>query len=513
MESNNEEEAFFRVISENMKFAFTSPVPTMQFPTPYSQQQQQQQQILQAPQNNPHQQQQQQQQQQQFQQPLFGNGRGMMSTTDGSKREELQNAEHSMVENSMLAGGQAAGKLSDINMQPSSVLQLGNEFMLTSPEHFKDFLFESPAGFNLWHRTPAKTPLRFFNSTAGAPTSNDQQGPTSSAHQGPPNSATPLRNIDVNLMFNSKDKMGQPASSSPSKRYLSLTPYGKRVLSDIGTPYAKLLASSNSALVDFQKARKDVAQSSPNLNRGNLPNLTKVTPNKRYGSTFPSNANLTDSSARRLSRRALAAAKARRNSTSNTVEDDDSGADECGSSPTTIQLNSSVTKPTRNKLGFVGAPPPIPFQEEGSSEGETHDIDSRLFEIGKLPLSPTPKPASCNDTNVTQIRIPELPKMGSFKSDLSSQSQPTATKKVIRKQPKFQIIVTNANSFNSTRGTVMGGEGGSKRRKPALKRSQSEIVSAGDSQGNYTKRRNKKQRASQINRFTVNNQGGFSSSQ
>ncbi|SCU82300.1 LAFA_0C10374g1_1 [Lachancea sp. 'fantastica'] len=504
METNNEEEAFFRVISENMKFAFTSPVPTMQFPTPYSQQQQQQQQLLQAP-HTTH------PDQQQSQMPLFSNARGI-NTTDGSKRDEMQHGEHSMVENSMLGGAQGAGKLSDINMQPSSVLQLGNEFMLTSPEHFKEFLFESPAGFNLWHRTPAKTPLRFFNSTAGAPTSNDQQGGANNA-QGLPNTATPLKNIDVNLMFNSKDKMAPTSSSSPSKRYLSLTPYGKRILSDIGTPYAKLLASSNSALVDFQKARKDVAHSSPNLNNGSLPNLSKVTPRKRIGSAMSPNEKLGDSAVHRLSRRSLAAAKARRNSLSPKVggQAEYSDPEDCGSSPTTIQLNSSVTKPARNKLGFVGAPPPMPFQEEGSSEGESNDIDSRLFEMGKLPLSPTPKPASCNDTDVTQIRIPELPKMGSFRSDVSSSSQPTTTKKVVRKQPKFQIIVTNANSFNSTRGTVMGGEAGSKKRKPALKRSQSEIVSAGDSIN--TKRKSKKQRTSQINRFAVNYQSGFSSSQ
>ncbi|SCU79831.1 LAME_0B00540g1_1 [Lachancea meyersii CBS 8951] len=509
MESNIEEEAFFRVISENMKFAFTSPVPTtMQFPTPYSQQQQQQQLLQGHQQHGDH--------QQPSSQLLFGTGRGS-TATDGQKHAEQAQVENqSMVENSMLAEGPGAAKLSDVNMQPSSVLQLSNEFMLTSPEQFKDFLFESPAGFNLWHRTPAKTPLRFFNGSAAGTTSSsaDQQGQLGNA-QPAPSAATPLRSIDVNLMFNSRDKTAPASSSSPSKRYLSLTPYGKRILSDIGTPYAKLLASSNSALVDFQKARKDVSRASPNLRNVNLPNLTKITPNKSIYQSISPNRGRRDDTAHRRGRHTRAAEKPQREPTAqeNRDDQDESDAEDCGSSPTTIQLNSSVTKPTRNKLGFIGAPPPMPFQEDGSSEEESNNIDSRLFEMAKLPLSPTPKPASCNNMDVTQINIPELPKMGSFKSETSASSLPSTAKKVTRKQPKFQIIVTNANSFNSTRGTVMGGETGSKKRKPGLKRSQSEIVSDSANGQGSAKRKNKEQRTSQLNRFAIKYQTGFSSSQ
>ncbi|SCU84175.1 LANO_0C00650g1_1 [Lachancea nothofagi CBS 11611] len=519
MESTSEEEAFFRVISENMKFAFTSPMPTTtQFPTPYSQQQeqQQQQQHQQAHQHHHHQQQQQQQQQQ----PTHGNGNG----PDGSDDKEVtaQDDNHSMMENSMLAAGQGAAKLSDVNVQPSSALQLGNEFMLTSPENFKEFLFESPAGFNLWHRTPAKTPLRFFNGSGGTSTV-DKPEQTSSAHN-IQNTATPLRSIDVNLMFNSKDKLAPTSSSSPSKRYLSLTPYGKRILSDMGTPYAKLLASSNSALVDFQKARKDVAKTTSkirnnkSLSQKKLGKSVQLLP-RSDTSSYGDRSNCTErhESVHRLSRRNLAVSEAENGDEAADDHDHDlQGARDCGSSPTTIQLNSSVTKSTRNKLGFVGDQPAMPFHDNGSSEDEQNNIDDRLFDMEKLPLSPTPKPMSCNEMDVTQIRIPELPKMGSFKSETRSNSMPNTAKKVTRKQPKFQIIVTNANSFNSTRGTVMGGEPGSKRRKPGLKRSQSEIVPVSSSSkdgSNPNKGKNKKQRTSQITNFAISYKDGYPSSQ
>ncbi|SCU78964.1 LADA_0A08878g1_1 [Lachancea dasiensis] len=491
MESTSEEEAFFRVISENMKFAFTSPVPTTtQFPTPYSQQQQhQEQQLLQHQQN----------------QQLGEN----TSNADDKQLASQSVENQSMVENSMLMNGQGgAAKLSDVNVQPSSALQLGSEFMLTSPDHFKEFLFESPAGFNLWHRTPAKTPLRFFNGSAGNPSAGKSDS-MNTGSQNPHNMATPLRSIDVNLMFSSKDKLAPTSASSPSKRYLSLTPYGKRILSDIGTPYAKLLASSNSALVDFQRARKDVIKSSPRYRKGKGASRSKKHLKKPTFS--PSGTEASVSSGHALSKHNLASAEAQHGHALEEGTGHDSGLEECGSSPTTIQLNSSVTKSSRNKLGFIANCPPMPYQEDGSSEDDRENIDERLFGIGKLPLSPTPKPASSNDVDVTQLKIPELPKMGSFRSESgSSSSLPSTTKKTTRKQPKFQIIVTNANSFNSTRGTIVGDRSGTKKRKPALKRSQSEIVSTSDA---GSKKKGKKQKLSQANSFSIGYHGGHPSSQ
>ncbi|CUS20852.1 LAQU0S01e16072g1_1 [Lachancea quebecensis] len=460
MEPSNDEEAFFRVISENMKYAFTSPIATTtQFPTPYSQAH-----------NNTN------------------------SHNQESERARTHSENQSMMENSMLTGSNGASSLSDVNVQPSSVLQLGNEFMLTSPEQFREFLFESPAGINLLHRTPAKTPLRFFNSSAIVSSSQSQsqqsqQGQSSLPQQatnGPLQSQiTPLRNIDVNLMFNSRNKQTHN-SSSPSKRYLSLTPYGKRVLSDIGTPYAKLLASSNSALVDFQRARKDV-QKSVSPEGSNLQHRGNSNTNKRLSSDLGPGPGCHKGSL--------------------LPESDDeieSGVDDCGSSPTTIQLNSSVTKSARDKLGSIGSirEKNITNSDLGPSSEDEHEtnIDERLFEMEKLPLSPTPKPSKCTDLDVTRIKIPELPKMGSFKSERSS-SVPNTAKKTAKKQPKFQIIVTDANSFNSTRGTVMGGDAISKKRKPALKRSQSEIVST--SSASSSKGKTKRQKLSQVHNFPL----------
>lgn len=341
MEPSNDEEAFFRVISENMKYAFTSPIPTTtQFPTPYSQAQN------------------------------HANSQNQETT-----RAHAQPDNQSVAENSMLGVGGASGtsSLSDVNVQPSSVLQLGNEFMLTSPEQFKEFLFESPAGLNLLHKTPAKTPLRFFNSSAILSSNYSQNSQLQQHHpqpQAPHNSqVTPLRHIDVNLMFNSTNKEAQN-TSSPSKKYLSLTPYGKRVLSDIGTPYARLLASSNSALVDFQKARKDVELS---------------------GGTRSASSRSRD--ARNKTKTCSGGSQRNTSRNKNSVEvgsDDEaeSSVGDCGSSPTTIQLNSSVTKSTRDKLGPIGPTAEkhstsLDLRPSSDDEHETN-IDERLFEMGKL---------------------------------------------------------------------------------------------------------------------------------
>lgn len=401
---------FFRVISENLKYAFHSPLPNTQFPTPYSSNQIQMSQ---------------------------GASQGLQPA--GSENSS------SLMENSMLpglSGGNAAPgePLNDLNMQPSSVLQCGNafpnEFLLASPEQFKEFLFESPAGFSILHKTPAKTPLRFVSGPLkddvnsgnlfGNPTISSSHGKDA---RGNKFTQTPLRSIDLNLMFNSNNMAA--ASSSPSKKMaLSLTPYGRKILHEIGTPYAKTLVSSNSALADFQKARKD-----SNKLHSSPPTGKKMikTPQSKSRLQPPD-----------LSKENLNAHGGVRE-----VEEDF-----YGSSPTTIQLNSSITKST-SRLSATR----IPVMARQIPES---NVDDRLFkeDVEGLQLSPTPK---CNMSSMDTLRIPELPKMGSFKSETppvphrtknvgsSSSSIPGKAgkvKKTTKKQPKFQIIVANAQKFS-----------------------------------------------------------------
>ncbi|QLQ81747.1 hypothetical protein HG537_0F05080 [Torulaspora globosa] len=417
---------FFRVISENLKYAFHSPLPNTQFPTPYSSNQ------VQVSQNvNP-----------------------------GLQQGGSENSS-SLMENSMMPGLSGAGNavpgegLNDFNMQPSSVLQCGsafpNEFLLASPEQFKEFLFESPAGFSILHKTPARTPLRFVNGNLKDDASGNLFGnPTISSSQGKDANInkftqTPLRSIDLNLMFNSNHMAA--ASSSPSKRMaLSLTPYGRKLLHEIGTPYAKTLVSSNSALADFQKARKDVSRlhSSPPTAK----KMAKTPPSKPRKKTVNESISGKTGYQHALSKDSLKAC----------ADVQEVNEDCYGSSPTTIQLNSSITKST----GRLSAQR-IPVMTRQISES---NVDDRLFkeDVEGLQLSPTPK---CNTlSSIDTLKIPELPKMGSFKSETppvpsrttnskttasssssSLQSKPGKVKKTTKKQPKFQIIVANAQKF------------------------------------------------------------------
>lgn len=471
---------FFKVISENLKYAFNSPLPTTQFPTPYSNQTQQQ------GAGHFHHNQQQQRAQQQSTHGVTEHGMaGQPQATDG-------NSDSSLVENSMLAGlppGVSAGPsgepLSDMNMQPSSMLQFGNnfsnEFLMASPEQFREFLLESPAGFNFFHKTPAKTPLRFVtdakegddmfntndnNDNRDTENNNDAGNSNNNIHLNPTcgagttssdnNTQTPLRSIDLNLMFNSNQ---MPTSSSPSKKFsVSLTPYGRRVLNDMGTPYAKNLLSSNSALADFQKARKHNVklQSTPPTTLGSYHHRSieraKGVLNNQNVSSFYRDHDL------------LAP----------TREENDEN-DVYGSSPTTIQLNSSVTKSTI-KLEPCRVPPLTKVNT---------NIDEQLFsnDEDRLPVSPTPKcHSNSSSSTMDTLRIPELPKMGSFKSDsniLTSaasnashqhhNSRQGKVKKSTKKQPKFQIIVANTQKFNVP--TV--NQRSSKKNGGGLKRSQS----------------------------------------
>lgn len=512
---------FFKVISENLKYAFQSPLPNTQFPTPYSNQQQQQQQ--------------QEQQEQQQQQQHSNSGENSSSLLENSMLPSC----HAGSSGNALGNVNANGEpLNDMDMQPSSVLQFGNnfpnEFLLASPEQFREFLFESPAaGFNLSHKTPAKTPLRFISGNSNRNIENYESSNSNNLFGNPPSIKsskdyntnkflqTPLRNIDLNLMFNSNQ---MAVSSSPSKKVaLSLTPYGRKILNDIGTPYAKTLLSSNSALADFQKARKDVnrLQSTP-------PTLRKLIktpqPKSRKKSLEIQECEQLNSFSLKVDNNINAAKghnnaknKNKNKSRKNSHDfDPDDARDIYGSSPTTIQLNSSVTKST-TKLNTSK----IPVLTRDIIDS---NIDNRLFKVedSRLPLSPTPKCYKSTST-MDAIKIPELPKMGSFKSERtlsissnistssnnSSMTTNTTTssksnkiKKNTKKQPKFQIIVANTQKFN-----VPTLNPKSFKKLGGLKRSQSLLVGSSSSSKISTKTN-----GNEVQKNDIGENGGFTSS-
>ncbi|EDO17286.1 hypothetical protein Kpol_538p46 [Vanderwaltozyma polyspora DSM 70294] len=456
--------SFYKAVTEHLKYSFNSPLPTTtQFPTPYSSNQLN---------NNNH-----------GGNSVNNNGNGMslnsgFNANNGRSRKSggslKSDSDSSIIENSILAGmhsrlpnngsvlgatgGVAADtnageSLNDMNLQPSSALHFNNnfpnEFLLASPEQFKEFLFESPAGFNLFNKTPAKTPLRFFTDSNALSSGTNGQGNLFNTNLGNSsagkNSQTPLRNIDLNLMFNSRQ---MSISSSPSKGFsLSVTPYGKKILNEFGTPYAKNLISSNSALADFQRARKDTVRLQKTPETVSKYSIDKFmeTPNDKFSKS--KHPMLTKTSLQESS-------------------GDRTNDDIYGSSPTTIQLNSSVTK-SSTKLD----PNKIPLLNHGL---ENRNIDEQLFDLdmARIPISPTPK--NHKNNNMNTLRIPELPKMGSFISERSSSSltsnltaktanKACKVKKNTKKQPKFQIIVSNAQKFNSAKATVPNN--GTKRNK------------------------------------------------
>lgn len=435
--TNDAEENFHRVIHDNFKYAFNSPKPTVTgFPTPFSRPYL----TKKDPKNCA------------VSVNELNNSTEFSTNTSSFTPIETISLPLQNIGNTEANHVGTSCTLNDMNVHPSSVLNFenfANEFLLAPPEQFRDFLLESPAALSFWQsKTPAKTPLKFSSHNYSSINNT--------------NVNTPLQNIDVNLMFNS----GTKSIVSP-KKYLTLTPYGRKVLTDIGTPYARMLASSNSALVDFQKARKEQQVKTPKVcetEKSVLISTDMITCDKSPG-----------------------------------VIDDDLGRDgilEYGSSPTTIQLNSSVTKSAREKLGC-------------SPEVHRHhdpNIDDRLFNIT---VSPTPKLS--NVSNI--IKVPELPKMGSFKSDipqligsklksktkaktkLLNLQQPLVSQDINRfslsptlkqrqfsnsthtqvtnqvQQPKFQIIVTDATTFNAS-GRILTTN------KRKLKRSKSTIVSS-----------------------------------
>lgn len=611
--SSNEdtETNFFKALTENLRYSTNSPIPHTQFPTPYSSNQDSQGRtkgmrrnmgVISET-----------QQQNSMDSSVLENSintgfySGIPSVASGNTGRSVHGASSRGSRNSNSSGSSLdtteptvdllqnnnnsndEEPLEDMNLQPSSVLQFGNtfsnEFLLASPEQLKEFLFESPAGFNLFHKTPAKTPLRFvtdskdmninltstsksnsnlihlFNSVnntandaAGESqvTNADAAGASAAADDmaaGMPDnflSRTPLGKIDINLMFN---QSGGPLgnSVSPSKKLsMSLTPYGRRVMNEMGTPFTRGVNYSNSALVDFQRARKDTnsatsqqhqqstatpdkarpskkrvlknKQSLSPLGHNGVGKLTHVnlSKNRGKGSRMFNNENIqqlhAEAGAQPVLTKYSLYSKAGQDSPH--CHDDefrpdfDRDADVYGSSPTTIQLNSSVTKSV-SRLDNNRIPNLQNMDLIDEKLGDKlFDMDGRV----RIPLSPTPKSyVGSNTLNIGTLKIPELPKMGSFKSDAregnepntelaqaQSQSNNAATdfakikrvRKLKPKKPKFQVFVSSINKFNepssfvpmSPRGKKQGKQAPAKNAKASsgknasLKRSQSVLV-------------------------------------
>lgn len=327
--------------------------------------------------------------------------------------------------------------LPDINEQPSSVLHFGNlanELLLASPEQFKEFLMDSPAGLNFWQQrqTPAKTPLKFVTNNTNLTHQQNNTGLMNSIH-------SPLQNIDVNLMFNSASK----TSLSPPRKQMSLTPYGRRILNEMGTPFTKMMqpiSSNNSALVDFHRARKHNLQSTPT----SRPALRNESPGSKLY---------------------------------------------C-SSPTTIQLHSSGVKcsPERDpnideKLFHLRASP-TPKLSLNKSEKFRLDPSFELPKMGSFKEGLTIPSLRAPDTNNQPININNANIHSSMGTthDISSTSEKvrkpklnrngnknkSKTNQLITKQ-RFQIIMTDTTSFNSDDGVTSNNQA-------KLKRSRSVIV-------------------------------------
>lgn len=523
--NNDEAETnFFKDFTQGGKFGTISPLPHSQFPTPYSSNQDNRNNIRKKGINNdnqnsnnnntsmlssgsqPHQSVDSSMLEnsinaglytgknlhQQMQQPLLQLHDHPLSDNKASKsRNSSMNSTEPTVD---LMNNNDGDTLEDMNMQPSTVLQFNNnfpnEFLLASPEQLKEYLFESPGAFNLFHKTPAKTPLRFvtdskdmnINLTSNTKSNtssnlihlftsgngkNDEQDKRSTASNdfGIMNnfqdaflSRTPLEKIDINLMFNQSNILSN--SVSPSKKVsMSLTPYGRRILNEMGTPFSKAFNSTNSALVDFQRARKDInmneqpAQSSPddkeNLNVRTLKNKLALTPNNKKKSRQP-RAKLTRKNLKKNNKKNEKGSRSTNSKTiinhipskdnnknvplkktSNTNlpyekngihfdndNDNDFEADNniYGSSPTTIQLNSSVTK-SISRLDNNRIP------NLKNMELIDERLGDKLFDLNarNIPLSPTPKSSfSSNKLDIDTLKIPELPKMGSFRSDANN---------------------------------------------------------------------------------------------
>lgn len=489
-----EEDQFYKVFQEDSCYSFTSPTKVTQvFPTPYLQVQQAKRNIKLSPINA---------------------GLSMDDTNVSSLLENnilpTQELEHDSDKIGVLGRGDNAigavggkGKttcLSDVNTKPSMVLNFENfpnEIFLDSADQFREireYLQDSPMNFGFWQaKTPAKTPLKFLQ--------HSQQ--------------TPLRNIDINQMFGSVGK----STLSPSKRLYPVTPFGRKAFGETETPFACMgQTSSNNAVADFQKARKEenpldrtpVSKRSRCLNN-KKPEYLNTTTSPSFISSFllkPAVSGTAMQATGSLSNTDISSASKL------THDRDDDNEQDYGSSPTTIQLASSVTKSARNH--FVHSPTMI--------NHENTTLANHVFDIT---ASPTPNLIKNSNNTPLPLRIPELPKLGSFKSVASkpksipitlgmgqkenlgnlefdnsgaptffstannslsldlvssipkissnpvyskySQKTKSKNKACLPTQSKFQFIMTNANSF-----TVDAQGSASTKRK--LKRSQSTFM-------------------------------------
>ncbi|CAB4255451.1 some similarities with Saccharomyces cerevisiae YOR372C NDD1 Transcriptional activator essential for nuclear division [Maudiozyma barnettii] len=576
-DNEDTETNFFKNLTQNLKYSINSPIPHTQFPTPYSSNQgnrnnnRNKKNInynananLNTNINNTSMLSSESQQQHSVDSSVLENsintglyaGRNLQRTS-ADKASKSSNSSLNNTEPTVDLMNNDGDTLEDMNMQPSTVLQFGNnfpnEFLLASPEQLKEFLFESPGGFNLFHKTPAKTPLRFVTDskdmninltsntksvsssnlihlfTSGNGKTEDQDKLGGNSEFGMMNngqdeflSRTPLEKIDINLMFNQSNILSN--SVSPSKKIsMSLTPYGRRILHEMGTPFTRSLNPTNSALVDFQRARKDVNNNTGMSNNNELhsppddkENITKGRQLRNKFTLTPNNKNKTshakltrknlkkinkkndknnnthiqykDNKNQLLKKTSITKLPYEKNSNSydNFENDFDGDNNTYGSSPTTIQLNSSVTK-SISRLDNSRIP------NLKNMELIDERLGDKLFDLNarNIPLSPTPKSySSSNKLNIDTLKIPELPKMGSFKSDSNnpislpatlsdssgqqnskfnknslSNSISTSTlsvdqgingprvkkvKKTKPKKPKFQVFVSSINKFNES---------------------------------------------------------------
>lgn len=269
-------------------------------------------------------------------------------------------------------------------------------------------------------------------------------------------------------MFNSY----MPNSASPSKKLsMSLTPYGRKILNDMGTPYItkNMINSSNSALVDFQKARKDtiVNMSTPTfdarspLQQQHFEQQQQKTPSQKLrliknGQVIPNlqkyyNHNNINTSAEKNN---INIGKFYTNINNNNMNMNNK-ENEYDSSPTTIQLHSSVTKSLPKMSHMNGGNGKIPVLTRNISM-----LDENTMDLSNL--SPTPKSnlLNGNDLNgnlmntIDILPIPELPKMGSFKSNKSTS---TLTSIDIPNHKKSSSILTSSldKTFHHSTSTLI----------------------------------------------------------
>ena len=491
---------------------------------------------------------------------------------------------------------------------PNNIININNndnihtDFLLPSPVPLGDFLYDSPAGISFFQNTPAKSPLKFITEEFITSHNNNNNKITSKhgkQHNGPTsskslhlfnstnnressnnmvtngidtdislnqnnntntnntlidiwdrlsnNTRTPLRKIDINLMFNNGQLLTNSNSLSPLKKFsMSLTPYGRKILNDLGTPFNYTAnsnqnqninnnnivtssniktylfgGSSNSAMIDFQRARKDTIFDTPNNANSLTKNNVILSPSKlnSFDIAFRSPKLITTPKKDKGSNKnCLTDSQAPKLKTTNKKEihdsiqldsidkklDTDVDVDE--SSPTTIQLNSSVTKslPKMDRNSSNKLVDRIPLLSRNMSPLQKVALD--------MSFSPTPRSNLHAPVNIkphfsaenrsssnilTFLPVSDLPKMGSFKSErttstltnndtlIDSQNSQTSAslsklpsittfpsttilppqihakkgvvkkKKVTKvKQPKFQIFVSSVHKFNDPNSSV-----------------------------------------------------------